>query len=436
MGFETERTGRGGGADWRGWFLATWSMLAAFGCYFCMYGFRRPFTAGSYAQTSIDDATFKTVLVTSQVIGYMISKFVGIKVVADMLPRRRALALLLQVLAAGGTLVLFGLVPRPWNAACMFLNGLSLGMVFGMVLGFLEGRRTTEMLVAGLCTSFILADGVTKSVGAYLLSQGVSEDWMPAAAGALFLAPLGLFVAMLSRVPAPDARDVSARAPRPAMTRAQRWRFAQCYAPGLFPLVIMYLCITIVRSIRADFAPEIWNDLGGLVAPATFTRSEFWVALGVLVLNGSAILIVDNRRAFFVALVTCGAGFGLLAVALLGQRWAILTSFDFMVLLGLGLYLPYVAVHTTVFERMLAVTRDHGNLGFLMYVADAVGYLGYVVFMLASHLWPVSTGILDLLLRTGWLVVGVSTLCLLQTAYYFSHLAVRQPAAIGSEELT
>ena len=53
-----------------------------------------------------------------------------------------------------------------------------------------------------------------------------------------------------------------------------------------------------------------------------------------------------------------------------------------MVLLGLGLYLPYVAVHTTMFERLIALTRDQGNIGYLMYLADAFGYLGYVGVML------------------------------------------------------
>ncbi|MBL9124684.1 MAG: hypothetical protein JNG90_13695 [Planctomycetaceae bacterium] len=407
--------------------------MAAFGCYFCMYGFRRPFTAATYLDTPVAD--FKTVLVTSQVLGYMLAKFVGIKIVAEMPPERRAIALLAQILAAEATLVLFALIPPPWNAACLFLNGLSLGMVFGLVLGFLEGRRVTEMLVAGLCASFILADGVTKSVGAWLLAQGVTELWMPAVAGLLFLAPLVLFVAMLARVPAPGAADVAARAPREAMTRAERWAFVRRHAPGLLPLVLMYLGVTIVRSIRADFAPEIWRELGTEAVPGTFTRSELWVALGVLVLNGSAILITDSRRAFFVSLATCGLGFGLLVAALAALRAEALSSFAFMVLLGFGLYLPYVAVHTTVFERLLAVTRDRGNLGFLMYFADSIGYLGYVVVMVISRFGIAPAGVLKLLLGAGWVVAGVSVLCLVQSASYFARAGARRAPAIAVEEV-
>src|SRR5262245_57686086 len=104
-----------------------------------MYAFRRPFTAATYADATAFGLTLKTVLVTAQVTGYMVSKFIGIKVIAEMPPNRRARTILVLVAAAEFALILFGLIPPPWNAACLVLNGLALGMVFGLVLGFLEG---------------------------------------------------------------------------------------------------------------------------------------------------------------------------------------------------------------------------------------------------------------------------------------------------------
>lgn len=421
-------------AGWPDWVWGVWAVTAAFGCYFCMYGFRRPFTAATFSDMSVAGLSFKTALVTSQVLGYMISKFVGIKIIAEMPPQRRAATLLGLVLSAEAALVLFGLTPRPWNAALLFLNGLPLGMVFGLVLSFLEGRRMTEALVAGLCASFILADGVTKSAGAWLLSVGVSEDWMPATAGLMFLAPLGVCVAMLSRIPPPNARDVAARAPRETMNRAQRWNFVYKYAAGLLPLVGMYLAVTIVRSIRADFAPELWRDLGHVAVPSIFTRTELWVTLGVLAVNGSAVLIVDNQRAFFAALAACGLGFGLLATALAAQQGGYVSSFNFMVLLGLGLYLPYVAVHTTIFERLLSLTPERGNLGFLMYLADAIGYLGYVAVMIARNMTTEPGNVLGLLTTAGWITLAVSIVCLLQSGQYFARLAGRARVALAAEE--
>lgn len=414
-----------------------WAMVAAFGAYFCMYGFRKPFTAASYADAEVWGIGFKTILVTSQVFGYMVSKFIGIKVIAEMPPHRRAVTMIWLILTAEAALVLFGIVPRPWNAACLFLNGLPLGMVFGLVQGFLEGRRATELLVAGLCASFILADGMTKSVGSWLLSQGVTEDWMPSAAGAVFLIPFGLCVAMLARVTPPTRQDVAARSARDAMNLADRRGFFLRHIAGLVPLVLLYLLVTIVRSIRADFAPEIWRSLQIDTVPSTFTSSESIVAFCVLLVNGAAILIRDNRMAFFASLATCAAGLGLLATALLLRGQDRLDGFTFMVLLGLGLYLPYVAFHTTVFERLLGMTREKGNIGFLMYLADSIGYLGYVGVMIGRNFGSGfgydPKDMLGLLSVTCWIAIALGGLCLMMSGWYYAQTT---PRVVVATEMT
>ena len=406
-------------------FSAIWAVTAAFGTYFCMYGFRKPFTAASFADADVWGIDFKTVVVSTQVLGYMLSKFIGIKVISEMPPQRRAIAILVLIASAETALVFFGVIPRPWNAACLFVNGLSLGMVFGLVLGFLEGRRLTEALTAGLCASFILADGVTKSVGAWLLDRGVAEDWMPSVAGLIFLVPLCIGVAMLARIPSPDKHDIAARTARHTLSRRERWSLYRRYAGGLSLLMAMFLLLTVMRSVRADFAPELWRELGDSAAPGIFTRSEILVALSVLVVNGCAVFVRNNRVAFFVSLATCCLGFLIIAAALIGQQTAVIGPFPFMVLVGVGLYLPYVAMHTTVFERLLAMTRQRGNLGFLMYVADAFGYLGYVGLLIARetiarNLWTNSENLLQFFVWLCWLATGFSTVCLLFSWRYFA----------------
>ena len=390
----------------RPWFLALWCVLAAFGAYACMYGFRKPFTAGTYADTQYG-LQLKGWLVTAQVLGYTISKFIGIKVIAEMTPARRANALLGLVAVAQGALLLFAFVPAPYNAACLFLNGLPLGLVFGLVLGFLEGRRMTELFVAGLCASFILADGVTKTVGAALLRSGVPEPWMPFSAGLVFAAPLVCFVWMLRHIPAPSQLDVAARSERTAMSARDRLAMIKRHGVGLLMILLAYLLITVLRSFRADFAPEIWAGLGLGKQPAVFTYSEMWVALGVVASSGLLVLVKDNRRAFLFALGLSTAALGMAALALALQRAGSLPPFTFMVLLGLGMYVPYVAVHTTVFERLVALTRERANIGFLMYLADALGYLGYAAVMLARSAQPRHENFLALFLSVStWLVAG------------------------------
>lgn len=400
------------------WLLSVWAVVAAFGAYFCMYGFRKPFTAAAYEGLTWWGFGYKTVLVTAQVFGYMLSKFIGIRVIAEMKPEHRARTFLLLVGAAQTALLLYALVPTPWNFLCLFLNGLPLGMVFGLVLGFLEGRRVTEALTAGLCASFILADGVAKSVGAYLLAAGVTQFWMPFAAGGVFAGPLLVFVWMLTRIPPPTASDVEHRSERAPMTRTERRALFWKYATGLTLLISAYLLLTILRSVRADFAPEIWQGLGYSKQPAVFTTSEVVVMFGVVLANGLAVLIRNNRRAFFAALGTAFAGFALAGVGLIGWRGGWLGGFELMVLIGLGLYLPYVAVHTTIFERLLALTGDKGNIGYLMYLADSFGYLGYVAVMLARSALQTSENFLEFFLLLS-AVVTLSAIVLLAGCWMY-----------------
>jgi hypothetical protein len=407
------------------WNVALGGVIAAFGTYFCMYGFRKPFTVATYSDVApfwgID---FKVLLIVVQVIGYTLSKFVGVWYIGEVQPHRRIPSLLLQIGSAEIALLLFAVTPAPFNAIWLFFNGLMLGMIFGLVLGFLEGRRHTEALIAALCTSFILADGAVKSVGSWLMSQGVPELWMPFTAGMLFVLPLVICCSILKRMPPPDARDVAARSERSTMAAADRRRFLKRYGFGLAPIVLMYLLVTILRSVRADFAPEIWAGLGVTVDPGIFTRSEAFVALGVLVLNGSMILIKNNRSAFFVAVGLACLGLVLTGTAVEGLKNTLISPFMFMVFLGLGLYLPYIAVHTTIFERFIAMTRDRGTIGYLMYVADAIGYLGYVAVLLARQLIDCesSDGLLSAFLTLCTVVALVGAALLIPVVMYFRRL--------------
>ena len=382
-----------------------WVTIAAFGTYFCMYGFRKPYTAATYGGAAFFHLDYKVLLVIAQTLGYVMAKWIGIKVVSEIRPRGRIGMLIGLIALAEVMLLLFGIVPRPWNILCLLLNGLSLGIVFGLVLGFLEGRRHTEALVAGLCTSFILSDGVSKSVGKLLLDHGVSEDWMPFYAGGLFLIPTLLFIGMLSCVPAPSADDVTQRSVRVPMHAGARRAFFMKYATGLAGIVTAYLFVTLLRSIRADFAPEIWKALGYRQDPTLFTTSELLVSLGVLLISALAIFILNHYQAFRFSLLTSLGGFLLLPLSV----WALshgLDRFTFMVLIGFGVYLPYVAVHTTLFERLIALTRERANIGFLMYIADSVGYTGYILLMLFRYMASPGDSILLLLLR-GCVFMGV-----------------------------
>ena len=90
----------------------------------------------------------------------------------------------------------------------------------------------------------------------------------------------------------------------------------------------------------------------------------------------------DNR--LVVTFSIMAASFLLLIGVTIAQEHDLIGPLSFMVLCGVGLYMPYVAFHTTVFERIVSASSLSGNLVFLMYLADSIGYLGYVLLLAAK----------------------------------------------------
>ncbi len=94
-------------------------------------------------------------------------------------------------------------------------------------------------------------------------------------------------------------------------------------------------------------------------------------------------------------------------------------KFTFMVLVGLGVYLPYVAIHAITFERLIAITREHASVSFLMYIVDSVGYTGYIGLMLLRYFTPVSESILSVFLKSCTMMAAISILIVVFCHFYF-----------------
>jgi hypothetical protein len=82
------------------WFLSVYAAICSFAVYFCMYAFRKPFTAAGFAGLHFLHIDYKVWLVTSQVIGYMFSKFYGIRLVSSIQKEKRADTIVLLILTS------------------------------------------------------------------------------------------------------------------------------------------------------------------------------------------------------------------------------------------------------------------------------------------------------------------------------------------------
>jgi hypothetical protein len=364
--------------------------VCAFVVYSCMYGFRKPFTVGVYNHVLFMGISYKVCLVIAQVLGYMLSKFYGIKFISGMKPERRSAYILICIGSAWITLLLFAIIPPPYNIICLFLNGLPLGLVWGWVFGFLEGRRTTELMGAVLATSFIFASGLAKTVGKWMqLSFHVSDWWMPFAAGAVFVVPLLVSVWLLSQTPPPSADDVAHRTVRSPMTGEERKQFIKKFGLSMVPVVIAYAVFTLVRDFCEDFSNELWIETGYQDNAAIFTQTGIIISLGALAIVGAFFLIKDNYKAFKMSHILIMAGVFLSLFATLLFNLHLINPFVWMILGTAGMYLGYLPFNCLYFERMISVYKIKGNVGFVMYIADAFGYLGTVVVLLVKEFIPI-----------------------------------------------
>lgn len=404
----------------RGWRVNLLASGLAFVTYFCMYAFRKPFAAATYDSVGWFGLDLKTAFVTSQVLGYTVSKFIGIKWVSEVARAGRLRLLVALVLVAELALVGFALLPPGGKVAALFVNGLPLGMIWGLVVRYLEGRRASELLLAGLSCSFIVASGAVKDVARWLIGAGVAEYWMPALTGLMFLPALVVAANLLDRVPDPSSKDVAEREARPSMYAAERRAFASRFLPGLGLLLGVYLGLTAFRDYRDNYGIELFEELGYGREPALFSRTEVPVALLVLLVLGSTSGVRDRMRGLLTVFGVMIAGLASIGASTLALHAGWISGQLWMICVGLGGYLAYVPFSSFLFDRIMAATRFAGTAVFAVNLADAVGYTGSVGLLLFKDLLARDTSRLTFFTTCSYaLSLGGSLGLLLAGAYFW-----------------
>jgi hypothetical protein len=90
-----------------------------------------------------------------------------------------------------------------------------------------------------------------------------------------------------------------------------------------------------------------------------------------------------------------------------------------MILVGTGLYVSYVPFNALYFERMIATYRVRSNVGFLIYISDAFGYLGSVLILFLKGFIGVRLSWTTFFIDTVFIVtiIGIAGTCV--AALYF-----------------
>jgi MFS family permease len=395
--------------------------LAAFGSYFCMYAFRKPFSVATFEGLEVFHIDYKIILIIAQVLGYALSKFIGIKVVSELKANQRVYYLLGLISIAELALVLFALVPKPFNVIFMFLNGVPLGMIWGIVFSYLEGRKFTEILGVALSTSFIVSSGVVKSVGLFVMtSWGFSQFWMPAITGSLFVLPLLFFAWLLEKIPKPTKEDIELRSERIPMTGKDRKKLLLKFAFPITIWILFYTFLTSFRDFRDNFSRELWDSIGYKGDISVYSSSETLVACIVLLVLGFAFYFKENMKALLFYQFLLLVGSISLGVSTYLFHNGIISPFTWMVVSGFGLYICYVPFNCLFFDRFIGAFRIKGNAGFLIYLADAFGYLGSVVVLLYKNFGQSGLSWIEFFISSAYAIAGIGFLVTIISILYLN----------------
>ena len=357
--------------------MSTFVAIMAFLTYSSMYAFRKPFAAATFMGEEWWGIDIKVWLILMQTFGYMASKFYGIKLIAELSGKKRGLLILSLVGCAWLSLLGFALLPAPYNILCFLLNGFPLGLIWGLVFHYLEGRRFTEMMGSILAISFVFSSGFVKSIGRYLLVDwGIDPYWMPFVTGAFFIPLLITAVFFLDHTPAPNEGDIALKTQRKSMNKSERQAFFRNFSFGIVLLILVYMALTAFRDIRDNFVVEIWKELKVGLAPELLTQTEIPITLLLLLMMGLLVLVKNNFKALFLYHLIIISGLLLAVVSTIFLQYGWINPFYWTVATGTGIYMAYIPFNCLLFDRLLAAFKYVGNVGFLMYLVDSFGYLG------------------------------------------------------------
>jgi Family of unknown function (DUF5690) len=384
-----------------------------------MYGYRKAISATTFEGQQALGISFKSALIIAQVLGYMISKLVGIKFISELKQSKRQQYILRLILSAHASLLFLALVPSPVNILFLFTNGLCLGLIWGLVFSYIEGRRFTDFLALVLSINFIFSSGTVKSIGLGIMKDWqVAEIYMPFVTGLLFLPLLFISVWMLGKIPPPSAEEVKNRGVRTSLDQSQRVKLFKQFLTGLVAVALINLFFTILRDVKDNYGVEIIRSLLPNFESDIFSKMETIAAFSVFFL----LLLVAGIKNHFKSirahhLVMTLSFAGVLLCSFFLNR-SILSPIAVLILYTICLYLGYNTLQCLFLERFIASFKINGNIGFLFYIMDTVAYSGSCVIIIHKELFSPKLDWLAYFLQIS-LVIGIIGLALTLVSWIY-----------------
>ena len=365
--------------------LILWAGGAALLSCSLVYALRKPYTAASFDGLTFLGTDYKVAVTTIQILGYVIAKFFGIKIISELKKENRFRFFVGSAILAEAALIGFGLLSAPYNVVAMFVNGLSLGCMWGVIFSFIEGRKVTDILASLLGVSMVFSSGLAKSLGLFVMNEmQVGPFWMPAVIGGLALPVLAFTGYMLKRLPQPTAEDIALRNERVVLDGKGRVALFRKYAPILSLLFACNFMLLVLRDIKEDFLVNIL-DMSNQ-SSWLFARIDTIVTLVILGIFALFIFCRSNIKALLSLMVLVITGCLTMTYVSFQYEAFVSRPITWLFIQSLSLYIAYLTFQTIFFDRFIACFRIKGNVGFFIALIDFIGYLGTVSLLSVKEL--------------------------------------------------
>lgn len=361
-----------------------WAGGTALLSYSLVYALRKPFTAAVYEEMELFGIDYKIAVTAIQIIGYLVAKFFGIKIISELKRENRFKFFAGSIILAELSLVGFGAIAAPYNAFVMFFNGLSLGCIWGVIFSFIEGRKVTDILASLLSVSIVFSSGLSKSIGLHVMNDlGVDQFWMPALIGAFALPLLFATAYSLIKLPHPNDEDIEHKSLRKAIGRDERRSIFRSYMPILILILVANFIIVTLRDIKEDFLVNI-IDMEGQ-SSWLFAKVDTVVTIIILTLFALTSFIKRNIAVLISLLSVVVVSNIAMAYVSINHQTLNLSPVVWLFAQSLPLYIAYLAFQSVFFDRFIACFKIQGNVGYFIALVDFIGYIGTVTILLIKE---------------------------------------------------
>lgn len=344
--------------------------------------------------------------------GYIVGKFIAALFLSSVDKNKRLGYLFLVLLLANIPLIFFGFVPTATQVIMIFWSAIPSTYIWGFIVFYVEGRRSTELIVMIIYMLLIMASGISKTLATSMMNAGVSENWMPYYCGLVGLVGCIIFTLLLNLAPPPTEEEMKQRRTRNVCTREQQWVFFKEFYVGLLCLFITYGMIASTRNYRDSYALELWNELiGADFDSSTYSITEIIVSICTTAAYCGIIFIKKEKTAFMtLILVMCFGGFFVGLVTLIYS----LSEYNpkvWITLSGIGLTIAYVPPGAMLYDKLMGAVQIDMTMVFIIYVSEVFNSTTSLLVILIKTLVFSDMTHVQYFINLSYATFGISIIC-------------------------